>query len=128
MEELGPGGCATNQVLYNPEARGIEFDLLPWCAGRHIPVMAYSPAGQGGGLLSHPALVEVADRHATTPAVVAIAWSIRLPGIMAIPKASDPAHVRANAAAAELELSDGDMATIDAAFPPPRRAVPLQMV
>ena len=128
MADLGPGGCATNQVLYNPEARGIEFDLLPWCAERHIPVMAYSPAGQGGSLLSHPALVEVADRHAATPAAVAIAWSIRLPGIMAIPKASDPAHVRANAAAAELELSDVDIATIDAAFPPPRRPVPLQML
>ena len=43
--------CAVNQVLYNPEHRGIEFDLLPWQAGKGIPVMAYSPVGQGGALL-----------------------------------------------------------------------------
>ena len=128
MEELGPADCATDQVLYNPQARGIEFDLLPWCAKRHLPVMAYSPVGQGGSLLSHPALREVAGRHGTTPAAVAVAWSMRLPGIVTIPKASDPAHVRANAAAAELELAAEDLAVIDAAFPPPRRPVPLQML
>ena len=128
MNELGPGVCATNQVLYNPQARGIEFDLLPWAAERHMPMMAYSPVGQGGSLLSHPAMREVAQRHGATPASVALAWSIRLPGVMAIPKASDPAHVRSNAAAAGLELSAADLATIDAAFPPPRRRVPLQML
>ena len=128
MTELGPGGCATDQVLYNPQARGVEFDLLPWCAERQIPAMAYSPVGQGGRLLSHPALRDVAGRHRTVPAVVAIAWSIRLPGMVAIPKASDPAHVRANAAAAGLEPSAADLATLDAAFPPPRRHVPLQML
>jgi len=46
LEGLGPGACAANQVLYNPEARGIEFDLLPWCSARGLPVMAYSPVGQ----------------------------------------------------------------------------------
>ena len=46
--------CAANQVLYNPEYRGIEFDLLPWCFERKLPVMAYSPVGQGGDLLNAP--------------------------------------------------------------------------
>jgi diketogulonate reductase-like aldo/keto reductase len=128
MEELGPGGCATDQVLYNPQARGIEFDLLPWCATRHLPVMAYSPVGQGGSLLRHKAITEVAVRHGVGPAAVAIAWSIRMPGIISIPKASDPEHVSANAAAAELELTPADLAIIDAAFPPPRRAQPLEML
>ena len=128
MEELGPGGCATDQVLYNPQARGIEFDLLPWCATRHLPVMAYSPVGQGGSLLRHKAITEVAARHGVGPAAVAIAWSIRMPGIISIPKASDPEHVSANAAAAELELTPADLAIIDAAFPPPRRAQPLEML
>ena len=128
MEELGPGACATNQVLYNPQARGIEFDLLPWCAKRDMPVMAYSPVGQGGSLLSHPALREVANRHRTSAAAVAIAWSMRLPGLITIPKAADLSHVRANAAAAALDLGAPDLATIDAAFPPPRRAVSLRML
>ena len=128
LEELGPCDVATDQVLYNPEARGIEFDLLPWCAKRHLPVMAYSPVGQGGALLDHPALGQVATRLHVTPAQVAIAWSARLPGIISIPKSSDLDHVRANAAAASLELSAEDLAAIDAAFPPPRRRQPLEML
>ena len=102
LAELGPGDAAANQVLYNLEARGIEFDLLPWCAEHRLPVMAYSPVGQGGALLDHPAMAQVASRHGATAAQVAIAWSIRSPGVISIPKASDPAHVRDNAAAASL--------------------------
>jgi diketogulonate reductase-like aldo/keto reductase len=58
MEELftTPGGtaCAANQVLYNPEHRGIEYDLLPWCAQNGVGVMAYSPVGQGAGYSPRP--------------------------------------------------------------------------
>jgi diketogulonate reductase-like aldo/keto reductase len=132
LEELarvpGGAGCATDQVLYNPEARGIEFDLLPWCDRHAMPVMAYSPVGQGGTLLAAPALQTVAARHRATPAQVAIAWALRHPGVIAIPKAGEPAHVRDNAAAAALQLSQEDLATIDAAFPPPRRKQRLEML
>jgi diketogulonate reductase-like aldo/keto reductase len=122
------GQCATDQVLYNPEARGIEFDLLPWCAGRGMPVMAYSPVGQAGRLLRAPALREVARRHGATPAQVALAWALRHPAVIAIPKAADAAHVRENAAAAALALSAADLADIDRAFPPPVRKLPLAML
>jgi diketogulonate reductase-like aldo/keto reductase len=132
LEELrgvpGGSGCATDQVLYNPQTRGIEFDLLGWCARHAMPVMAYSPVGQGGSLLRAPALAAVARRHAATPAQVAIAWALRQPGVIAIPKATDLAHVRANAAAAALRLTAPDLAEIDAAFPPPRRKTPLAML
>ena len=129
MEELGSDGVAANQVLYNPGARGIEFNLLPWCAENGIPVMAYSPVGQGGALLRNPALVQVASRHGCcTPAQVAIAWTLRHPGVISIPKAADPAHVAANAAAIGIDLTPDDLAAIDAAFPPPRRAQPLEML
>jgi diketogulonate reductase-like aldo/keto reductase len=120
--------CATDQVLYNPQSRGIEFDLLPWCAGRRMPVMAYSPVGQGGRLLQSRALREVARRHGATPAQVAIAWSLRQPGVISIPKAGSAGHVRANAAAAGLALTQTDLAEIDAAFPPPTRKQPLDML
>ncbi len=40
LEELDNPDCATNQVLYNPVERGIEFDLLPWSRARHLPTMA----------------------------------------------------------------------------------------
>jgi diketogulonate reductase-like aldo/keto reductase len=125
MEELsrapGGGNCAANQVLYHPNSRGIEFDLLPWCETRNIAVMAYSPLGHTTSrLLRSKALVEVAKRHGVTPAQVALAWGLRHPHVISIPKASDPGHVRENAAAGDLVLTDADLADIDAAHPPPR--------
>jgi diketogulonate reductase-like aldo/keto reductase len=126
MESL-PGACATNQVLYNLGSRGIEFDLLPWCRARSMPVMAYSPVGQAGSLLRSAALKAVAGRHGATPAQIAIAWTLQ-PGVVSIPKAADPAHVRQNAAAALIRLTAEDHATLDAAHPPPRRKQPLDIL
>ena len=132
LEELGAAlsDCAADQVLYNPENRGIEHDLLPFCRGRGIPVMAYSPVGQGGALLRHPALRAVAARHGggATPAQVAIAWTLRGPGVISIPKAASPEHVRLNAAARDLRLTEADLAELDAAFPPPKRKQRLAML
>jgi diketogulonate reductase-like aldo/keto reductase len=125
-----PGGaaCATDQVLYNPEARGIEFDLLPWCARQSMPVMAYSPVGQAGRLLRSRALIDVGRRHDATPAQVAIAWAMRDGRVIAIPKAADPGHVRQNAAAGDLTLTAEDLETINATFKPPTRRQPLGML
>ena len=120
--------CATDQVLYNLEARCTEFDLLPWCSARKMPVMAYSPVGQGGSLLKQAALRAVAARHGATPAQVATAWTLRQPHVIAIPKASNPAHVRENAAAADMRLTEQDLTELDRAFPPPSRAQPLEML
>ena len=128
MAALAQAGCASNQVLYNPEARGIEFDLLPWCRAHAIPVMAYSPVGQGGALLRDPALRAVARRHGASPAQVAIAWSLRGGGVVSIPKASGLAHVAENAAAARLALTAEDVAEIDGAFAPPDRKQRLEML
>ena len=115
-------------MLYNPNTRGIEFDLLPWCEQHAMPIMAYSPVGQGGALLKSRALVQVAQRHGATPAQIAVAWSLRRPGIISIPKSSDAEHVRQNAAAADIQLSDDDLAQIDAAHPPPKRKQSLGML
>jgi diketogulonate reductase-like aldo/keto reductase len=130
LEEMGGAlpACATDQVLYNLEARGPEFDLLPFCAARRMPVMAYSPIGQGGALLRNRALAAVAARHGATPAQVAIAWTLRAAGVISIPKAADAAHVRENAAAAGIALTPEDLTELDAAFPPPRRKRPLEMI
>ncbi|HZZ92952.1 MAG TPA: aldo/keto reductase [Usitatibacter sp.] len=131
LEELVaiPGGdnVAANQVLYNLERRGIEFDLLPWCRARGIALMAYSPLAEGP-LARHPKLKPVAQRLGVTPAEVAIAWAARDPLVCAIPKASKPAHVRANRAAADLVIDGPTLAQLDAAFPPPRRKERLAMV
>ena len=122
-----PGGeeCATNQVLYHLDERGIEFDLLPWSQENGIPIMAYSPVGHGRGLLDHPALEKLAKRVGATPAQVALSWVLRHPGLVAIPKASRVDHVRANAASLEVELNEEDLADLDRAFPPPKTRQPL---
>jgi diketogulonate reductase-like aldo/keto reductase len=131
MEELVglPGGSAvaTDQVLYNLLRRGIEYDLLPWCRERKLPIMAYSPIEQGR-MLGHPTLQSVAARHHATPAQVALAWVLRQDGIITIPKAGTPAHVRENRAALELRLTAQDLAALDRAFPPPTGPQPLEML
>jgi diketogulonate reductase-like aldo/keto reductase len=130
LEELGPAlaACATDQVLYSLEHRGIEYDLLPFCARHGMPVMAYSPVGQGGKLLRHRALHEVAARHGITPAQVAIAWTLRQPQVVSIPKAGTPAHIRQNATTRDIRLTADDLATLDAAFAPPSRKRGLAML
>jgi diketogulonate reductase-like aldo/keto reductase len=128
-----PGGdlIATDQVLYNLTRRGIEWDLLPWCHERRMPVMAYSPLESNpqeqGSLLGNPQLAAVARRRGVTPAQVALAWVLRQEGVTVIPKAVRPQHVRENRAALDLKLTAEDLAQLDAGFPAPRRRQPLAM-
>ncbi len=124
-----PGGAdaAVNQVLYNLTRRGIEWDLLPWCRERRVPVMAYSPIEQGR-LLRKRALSELAARRGVTPARLALAWLLAREPVMVIPKAGRPEHVRENRAALDLELTPEELAELDRAFPPPDRAKPLEML
>ncbi|GIH18006.1 aldo/keto reductase [Rugosimonospora africana] len=124
-----PGGesCAANQILYNVTRRGPEYDLLPLCRDRGIPVIAYSPIEQGR-LLDRPELTEVAARHDATPAQVALAWVLRQQGMAAIPRSGNPAHVAENAACLDVHLTDEDLARLDAAYPPPSAAQPLEIL
>jgi diketogulonate reductase-like aldo/keto reductase len=126
--ELPEGkNCVANQVLYNLSRRGIEYDLLPWCQERGIVVMAYSPIEQGR-ILRHPELIRIAKAYQATPAQVALAFLLERDGLVAIPKSANPQRVEENAEAAELDLSDEDLAALDAAFPPPERKHPLEMI
>ncbi len=120
-------GVAANQVLYNLTRRGIEFDLMPWCRQHKVPVMAYSPIEQGR-LLGHTALRDVAKRHNATPAQVALSWIMRHDNVIAIPKATTLTHIDENLGALDLILTQDDFATLDHAFPPPKRAAPLEML
>jgi diketogulonate reductase-like aldo/keto reductase len=130
MEELVAAGgeqCQTDQILYNLTRRGPEHDLIPWLAERRMPVMAYSPVEQGR-LLAHRGLAAIARERGVTPALVALAWLLARDRIIAIPKAGSAAHVRENRAAADLDLSDTDLARLDDIFPRPRGPVPLEML
>ena len=133
MDELvaldnGAGArVVTNQVLYNLTRRGIEHDLLPWCRARGVPVMAYSPLEQGR-LVKHKALRTVAGRVRATPAQVALAWILRQPGVIAIPKAGHVERVNENRGALDLDLAPDDLTELEAAFPAPARKIPLEMI
>jgi diketogulonate reductase-like aldo/keto reductase len=129
----GPGHPACNQVLYHLEERAIEHAVLPWCAKHGSAVVAYTPFGQSPGIYdggSKPARVlrEIADAHGATPRQVALRFLLRHPQIFVIPKASDIAHVTENAGTYKLELSDSDIAKIDAAFPRGKAARALPMI
>ena len=130
MDELAasPNGknCASNQVLYHLGLRGIEWQLLPKCQKANMMVMAYSPLGQGP-LLRKPALKKVADKHGTDAAAVALAWVLRQPGVITIPKAVKPEHVRANMKALDVKLDAEDLAGARRCFPAAEAAKPLDM-
>jgi diketogulonate reductase-like aldo/keto reductase len=111
-------GVAANQILYNLTRRGVEHRLLPWCRRHDTVVMAYSPLEQGR-LPGNETLRSVARRHGCSTAQVALAWVLAQPGVMAIPKAARPLHVRENVAASDIRLSDEDLAQLDRAFPRP---------
>lgn len=119
--------CVTDQVLYHVGERGIEWDLLPACQKSGVTVMAYSPLGQGE-VLDAPVLAQIATARGVTPAAVALAWVLRQPGVLAIPKSADVARTRANAAAADLVLDPAEIAAIDRSFPPPRGPRSLAML
>ncbi|HEU4592020.1 MAG TPA: aldo/keto reductase [Steroidobacteraceae bacterium] len=124
-----PGGreVASNQVLYNVSRRGIEYDLLPRARERGVNVMAYTPIEQGK-VLRNSTLRDVAARHRATAVQVALAWVIRRDGVVAIPRTGSPEHVRENAGALAIELTQQDLDDIDRAFPPPTEPQSLEMI
>lgn len=128
MEEIEniPSGyaCDTNQVLYNLQERGVEYDLIPWAEQYEMPIIAYSPIGEGK-LKESSILKEIAEKHQATPVQIALAWTIRKPGIIAIPKAGTAAHVQENFGALSVSLDADDLKILDTAFPPPTRKIPL---
>lgn len=135
MDDLGvhASDCSANQVLYNLEARGIEYDLLKQDRDRGVVSMAYSPLGQGGALLDDPVLLEVARHYETRsgvahPAQIALAWTLRSQNILSIPKAGSRAHLRQNIDALSITLQESDLSRLDRRFRPPARKTPLQMI
>jgi diketogulonate reductase-like aldo/keto reductase len=117
--------CAANQVLYNLENREIEFDLLPSLhqhstLNHRLVLMAYSPVGHGRGLLENKLLKKIARRHDATSAQIALAWVLRQPDVIVIPKASTEKHVSDNARSIKIELTKEDLVELDREFPPPK--------
>jgi diketogulonate reductase-like aldo/keto reductase len=121
----GDDRIACNQVLYHLRERGIEHAVIPWCEERDVAVVAYSPFGSGSfpgpNTAGGRVLREVADAHGATARQVALRFLVRRHSVLAIPKASQPAHAAENAAAGDLRLTEVELARIAEAFPIGRR-------
>lgn len=136
MRELWkiPGGenCVVNQVLYHLGSRGIEYELLPWMREHRVAAMGYCPLAQKGtlrrGMYQDKNVQTVAARHNATPAQILLAFALRQDGLIPIPKAGTPEHLRLNAAARDILLSEEDLALLEQSFPAPRRKLPLDIV
>ena len=87
--------------------------LLDHAREHGYPVVASSPLA-GGRVGEVQPVAEAAEAHGTTPEAVAIAWATAKDPVVTIPKASSEAHLRANLAAADLELTESEVAAIDA--------------
>jgi diketogulonate reductase-like aldo/keto reductase len=127
-QSLGLAGATQcNQLYYCLQARGIEFDVLPWQRAQGVLTMAYSPLGRGS-LARHPLLERMGRARGASAAQIAIAWSLRAPDLISIPKSSDVHRIEENWGARSLQLSDAESAELDRAFPPPRAAMPLATI
>jgi aryl-alcohol dehydrogenase-like predicted oxidoreductase len=131
----------SNQVQYSLVARKPDAELVPYAQRNDRLVIAYSPLGMGllSGRYDaeHPprgsarlnnslflpdnlerarplidAVREIATAHDATPTQVALAWVVQHPNVVAIPGASSVAQLEANAAAADLNLSEDDVARL----------------
>jgi diketogulonate reductase-like aldo/keto reductase len=131
MEELEAvphgGNVAANQVLYNLARRGIEYDLLPRCRDRGVPVMAYSPLDEGR-LLHNAELIHIAKAHQATPAQVALAFLKTRSGVVSIPKTGSAERARENRDAMDIHLTAENLAELDRLFPPPKRKMRLEVI
>ena len=120
----GPDRIACNQVLYNLNERGIEHAVLPFCESHRIALVGYTPFGsssfpvRGAGA---DVLSSIATQRGVSPRQVALAFLTRRPSLFAIPKSSRVLHTEENAGAGDLQLTPGELHSIDTAFPLGRR-------
>lgn len=122
---------AANEDLYNLGARGVEYDVLPWQKQHRLPFIAYSPVAQGdqrGQLVSNPVVKQIAQEQNVTPHQILLAWTLRHPGVLAIPQTSQWQHMQANIAAANLTLTTEQLAALDREFPAPTSKQPLEII
>ena len=106
--------------------RGIEWDLLPWCRERNMPIMAYSPVEQRA-FVGNSKLGNMAAKHNATSTQIALSWLLHQDNVISIPKATNPQHVKENRAALDIQLTADDLQELDRTFKPPSRKMSLAM-
>ena len=111
VRELTP--VATVQNLYNVANRNAE-DVLEACEREGIGFIPWFPLNTGKLVEEGGPLTEIADRHGSSPAQLALAWLLhRSPVMLPIPGTSKVDHLQDNLAAAALELSDDEVRSLE---------------
>ena len=141
MEELwkidGGKNCAVNQVLYNLASRGIEYDLMPWQREHGVKFMAYSPVGRAGAavtldgvtkeaLMQSDAVKALAKKYDATEVQILLAFVLSRKDVIAIPKSIGEQHMIDNVKAADICLTEDDLASLDEDFPAPTEKVKME--
>jgi len=124
-----PLACVQNE--YSLLERTVEATLLPLCAAEQIALMAYSPYQQGKLLTrttrTEPLFAMAAD-YKVSPAQLALAWLLREPSVLVIPKAAREENLRANAAVLRLDIAAADLDALSAAFRSAVEQVPTALI
>jgi diketogulonate reductase-like aldo/keto reductase len=98
-----------NQIELHPGLPQLE--LRAFHAEHEIVTEAWSPIGQGQGLLEDPTIDAIAKRVDRSPAQVVLRWHVQH-GNVVIPKSVTPSRIKENIAVFDFELSDEDMAAL----------------
>lgn len=122
-----PYQTVCNQVYYAISVRGIEYDLIPLLQEKGMALMAYSPLG-AGALMRNPKLIGLAKEAGLTPAQLALAWVLRQPNAVAIPKTVHPERLKENLDSANLVLDSDLLEALNRIFPAPTQKKPLMVI
>ena len=122
-----PYQTVCNQVYYALNTRGIEYDLIPLLQEKGMVLMAYSPLG-AGALMRNPKLIALAKEAGLTPAQVSLAWLLRQPNAVAIPKTVHPERLKENLDSANLVLDSDLLEALNRIFPAPTQKKPLMVI
>lgn len=102
---------AVNQIELHPHLQQTESRAFH--AQHGIATEAWSPLGQGKGLLEVPTVVAIAQKHGRTPAQVVLRWHLQI-GNVVIPKSVTPSRIAENIDVVGFELDADDLAAFAA--------------
>ncbi|PCG84470.1 oxidoreductase [Streptomyces sp. WZ.A104] len=100
-----------NQIELHPQLQQAESRAFH--AEHGIATEAWSPLGQGKGLLEVPTVVAIAQKHGRTPAQAVLRWHLQT-GNIVIPKSVTPSRIKENLDVFGFELDADDLAAFAA--------------
>lgn len=111
-QEVSETPILTNQIPYRlPDSSYVENGVIEYCQQNDILITAYTPV-KFRSMRVNKTLGEIAQAHSATPFQIALAWLVMQPRVITIPMSYNPQHIRENFEAAEIELSDDEMARL----------------